>query len=186
MIRSLVLVLLFSGAVLAPFPAPAETQDPGAVARSRMAELAVLAGDFRSTTEFSPDGGSTWESGAPRVVRVEFVHGGMVLRERTVEGSGEGFDMLQLLTFDQYRNVFRKAAIDDTWGLMDVYEGRIDGDTLVLDNLRSGTTFPTEDGERYFRLRLELRSGERWMRIDASEDGGRSWRPAFRVRYRPL
>lgn len=177
--RLLTALLFLCAATAAGSAAP----DPSAAPQARLAALAVLAGDYAITTELTEDGGVTWAADAPQDVRISFEHNGMVLQERPVALSGEGFHMWNLITFDQYRNVYRKAAIDDTWGIMDVYEGRLTDGMLVLTNVRSGTTFPTPDGEQFFRLRMEVKAAPRWMFVDASTDGGASWGPAFRVRY---
>lgn len=53
-----------------------------------------------------------------------------------------------------------------------------------MTNLESGTFFPLENGAwRGFRLTLELNAGSRWMWVDKTDDEGRSWQPAFKVRY---
>ena len=76
------------------------------------------------------------------------------------------------------------AAIDDHWGLMDVYEGQIEGDALVLTNLKAGTFFPIgPDAWRAFRITLELKPEERLMIVDKSDDGEKNWQPNFEISY---
>ena len=95
-----------------------------------------------------------------------------------------GFHMRTTLSYDQYRQVYRKVALDDIWGIPDIYDGRIEGDRLVMTNLSAGTLFPLDNGKwRGFRLTLELKDGRRQMWVDKTDDNGESWQPAFRIEY---
>ena len=84
------------------------------------------------------------------------------------------------ITYDQYRKLYRLAAIDDTFGLMDIYEGDFMNDnTLQVTNLRADTNFPTNDGgEMYFRLTFtELDENTREFLVERSSDNGANWQP---------
>jgi hypothetical protein len=152
-----------------------------------MQKLAPLAGRWSMTTEITNDGGNTWSKTPASEVTLSFRHKGMLLAEIPAEISAPGFHMETYLSYDQYRNVYRKAAIDDVWGVMDMYEGAINGDTLILTNLKAGTSFPVgEEKWRHFRLHVELKTPARTMNIEKSDDGGKSWQPAFRVRYQKI
>lgn len=149
-----------------------------------MQQLAVLAGDWDMTVFTTTDNGESWDSGPAQIVTLEFEHKGFMLEEVPAQLDGPGFHMRTYLTYDQYRNVYRKAALDDVWGILDLYEGTLDGDKLVLTNLASGTFFPLEDGRwRGFRLTLEVKDDRRWMWVDKTDDHGVSWQPAFKVEY---
>ncbi|MFN3239671.1 MAG: hypothetical protein ACE37D_21830 [Pseudomonadales bacterium] len=164
----------------------AQNNDPGAAARSNMQHLKVLEGDYMLTVQVSQDGGSTWQNGEPHKVSIRLRHNGLLLEELPINPGKQGFHMNTYLTFDQYRSVFRKAAIDDVWGVMDIYQGNIVNNTLVLTNLQSGTLFPIAEGVwRGFRLSLPLTAGERTMLIEKTDDNGQTWQPAFRSVYTP-
>lgn len=153
--------------------------------QAMMQKLAPLAGKWRMTTNVTSDNGSTWQPVAEETVVFELRHKGMLLAEKPMSISADGFNMETYLTFDQYRGVYRKVAIDDSWGVMDTYEGKFEGSQLILTNLKSGTSFPVgNDKWRFFRLNIELPSGDRRsMLIEASDDGGKTWLPAFKVVY---
>lgn len=161
-------------------------QSPSDIPKTQMKTLAPLLGIYETVTEFSPDGGTTWQAGPAKKIEISLRQKGLMMAEVPLDTSGPGFHMENYLTFDQYRKVYRKAAIDDTWGVMDIYEGSFKDGQLTLTNLKSRTTFPTETGERFFKLMIEVKSGPRWMYIHASEDGGKSWQPSFRVSYTPV
>ncbi len=168
------------------FSVNAQDVDPGADARSQMQRLTVLEGDYSLVVHVSNDGGKTWQAGPAQKVRLRLRHNDLLLEELPVELAEQGFHMNTYLTFDQYRSVFRKAAIDDVWGVMDIYHGNIVDDTLVLTNLESGTLFPVgPDTWRGFRLSVPLTAGERTMLIEKTDDYGQSWQPAFRSVYTP-
>lgn len=152
---------------------------------SQMQKLEVLTGKWQLVVDSSFDGGQTWQSTAPVEISIELGHKGRLLKEVPVTPLEKGFNMEAYLSYDQYRKVFRKAAVDDVWGIMDIYEGTIEGENLVMTNLKAGTTFPIGEGVwRAFRLTIELKADERKMIIDASDDGGAHWKPAFIARYK--
>ncbi|UTW54665.1 DUF1579 family protein [Kordiimonas sp. SCSIO 12610] len=149
-----------------------------------MQKLNSLAGQWQMETKVSMDGGKTWTSAPKNRVTIQYDHKDMVISEKPVKAANGGFNMLSFITYDQYRDVYRKAAIDDVWGIMDIYEGKIHGDKLVMTNLKSQTLFPLEDGKwRGFRLTLELKSDLRQMTVESTDDNGESWSPNFVITY---
>jgi len=151
-----------------------------------MQKLAPLAGKWRMTTSIPGDSGTIWQQVAEETVMLELRHKGMLLAEKPLSISAGSFNMETYLTYDQYRRVYRKVAIDDSWGIMDTYEGKFIGDTLVLTNLASGTSFPVGDNKwRFFKLNIQMPTvaGKRTMLIESSDDGGKNWTPAFQVIY---
>lgn len=149
-----------------------------------MQRLAPLAGEWDMTVHMSADDGQTWNASPAQAVSLEYGHKGFMLEEKPATLDGPGFHMHTWLTYDQYREVYRKAALDDVWGIFDLYEGSIQDGRLVLTNLAAGTYFPLGDGTwRGFRLTIELKSDERWIWIDKTDDDGASWQPAFKVQY---
>ena len=159
---------------------PAVSEPPYAA----MQKLAPLAGRWRTVTENTNDGGKTWQASQAAEVIVVIKHKGLLMAEVPISPTASGFNMETYITYDQYRGVYRKAAIDDVWGIMDLYEGVLDGDQLVFTNLKSGTFFPVGEGRwRAFRLTVEIKTPKRQIAIEASDDGGKNWFPAFRVLY---
>ena len=161
-------------------------QSPSEVPKQFMDQLKSLMGAYETVVHYSPDGGETWQTGAPNVVDIALRQKGLLLAEVPRDTSTPGFHLENYLTYDQYRQVYRKAVIDDTWGVMDIYEGTIAGDTLILTNLKADTSFPTPTGQMHFRLSIPLTAGERWQTIEASTDRGETWIPNFKVQYIPL
>ncbi|MFC4348325.1 DUF1579 family protein [Kordiimonas lipolytica] len=173
-------ILMTATAMAEPPERPAVSEKPYAM----MQKLAVLEGRWSMVTEMTEDGGQTWQAFPAAEVDLHLRHKGMILAEIPADTTSPGFHMETYISFDQYRNVYRKAAIDDVWGIMDMYEGAPAGDSIVFTNIKSGTTFPVGDGVwRNFRLTLELRSPVRMLYIDKSDDGGQSWQKAFRITY---
>ncbi|MEM9303000.1 MAG: hypothetical protein AAGE01_12860 [Pseudomonadota bacterium] len=176
---SLICLLLAIGATEVERPAASE------VPHARMQALAPLAGDWTMAMAMTSDGGATWQAFPTATVRFGWRMKELMLMESPVNPPPGGFHVETVFSWDQYRDVYRVAAMDDTWGLMDIYEGRLEDGKLTVDNVRSGTTFPVGEGvERHFRLAIPIHGDERTMVIDASTDGGQTWGPAFRVDYR--
>ena len=91
-----------------------------------MQALSVLSGEWLIQSKFSPDNGETWQESPANTVSVGLRQKGKMLAETPQEPEKPGFHVESLITYDQYRKVYRMAAIDDHWGLMDVYEGQIE------------------------------------------------------------
>ena len=163
---------------------------PANLLKITMQQLAVMAGSWQLQVSITNDNGNSWQAMPAQQVDIDFTHNDLVLAEQPVKREAGGFSMLTYLSYDQYRNVFRKAAIDDVWGVMDLYQGKIIGNQLILDNLTAGTFFPVGPKVwRGFRLTVDLflqqENGEqfRMMRIEKTDDNGNSWQPAFNAKY---
>ena len=151
---------------------------------AKLAELEALAGHWEMTVHIADETGSTWNATPPQAVELRFAHKGMMLEEVPAELDTPGFHMHTIITYDQYRQVYRKAALDDVWGILDLYEGELIDGRLVFTNLKAGTLFPVgEETWRGFRLTMELNSERRWMWIDKTDDQGTTWQPAFKSEY---
>ena len=174
-------------AALLPLIAHAQAPEIPEVSKvplAKMRALEMLAGEWRMTVYVTEDDGETWAPTPPQHVELRFVHKGMMLEEVPGNLDSPGFHMHTFITYDQYRNVYRKAALDDVWGILDLYQGEIEGDKLVVDNLDAGTFFPIDENTwRGFRLTMELKPDRRWMWIDKTDDNGKTWQPAFKSEY---
>lgn len=175
----LVLTLLSSGVLFAK--TPLVSQKP----LEKMQAFSMITGKWSMTVSITEDNGKTWQATPSQDVNINFIHKGMMLEEVASDLSSAGFHMHTLISYDQYRKVYRKSATDDVWGIMDIYEGNLEDEKLVLTNLKSKTYFPVEDNVwRGFRLTLELKANHRFMWIDKTDDDGKSWQPAFKVEYK--
>lgn len=174
---------LFSVVATAEGNRPPVSEKPYAM----MQKLAPLIGKWSMQTEITNDGGATWQKVPVQTVNVSFRHKDLLLAEVPETTDGPGFHMESYISYDQYRKSYRKAAVDDVWGIMDVYEGNEhheEKDKIVFTNLKSGTFFPIAEGVwRGFRLTMEIASPTRTMMIEKTDDDGKSWQPAFRVTY---
>lgn len=160
---------------------------PYIVPQAAMQKLAELQGQWSMVIEYSADEGETWSASPPQDVVVHFQQRNLLLTETPVEAKPDDFNLITNIMYDQYRGVFRKSVMDDTWGLMDIYEGHVEGNVLIMDNLRSDTSFPLPSGvQRHFRLSIDLKAenGVRRMTIDSSDDAGKTWMPRFKASYR--
>ena len=149
-----------------------------------MKKLQPLAGDWLMTAEYSADNGETWNKGEPEHIVLSLRQKDLMLHEVPQETGKPGFHTEMFIAYDQYRKLYRLIAVDDVWGLPDVYEGNIEDGKLVVNNLKSGTFFPIgENVWRGFRITLSLNADERTMVVDKTDDNGKSWQPNFRITY---
>ena len=175
-------------AVLPIMQAAAGTNEPlpqtAVVPHEAMRALDGLLGEWISVSQIA-NGDGTWTTLVKDRVEFRLKLRDLVVSERVIEHlEGTGTIIHTDFSYDQYREVYRLMAVDDTWGLMDIYEGDIMDGALQVTNLRSGTASKLDDGrDLHFRLTIPLSGDERLMTIDRSVDEGLSWVPFFRVTY---
>jgi hypothetical protein len=109
---------------------------------------------------------------------IESILGGAFLQEQlSIPASGgTQVELLGILGYDRYREIFRFAWLDDKYAIFDVHEGNWDGSLLVVNNIRSGTTFRYGNQDYFSRMIWhDIRSDEFKMASDLSVDGGNTW-----------
>ncbi len=145
----------------------------------KMAKLESLLGHWKTTNY-------AWQDDAWTEIATTDVHyasklkGKLITEEISNVVPIDSFIVETFISYDQYRNVYRLAAVDDIYGLMDIYEGDfVDDNNFQLTNLRAGTNFPTADGgEMYFRLTFtEIDQNTREFLVERSADNGATWSP---------
>jgi len=158
--------------------------DDSKIPLQEMKKLNPLLGTWSVKREMTTDGGKTWEPYAKATVQVKAAHRGLLIEELAQDPEDSLFNVGTYLTYDQYQQVFRQAAVEDYWGVMDISEGKIVGDALVLTNTESETYYPMEKGQlRALKVSIEIASPNRTVNIDESYDGGKNWAPTFRLHY---
>ena len=150
-----------------------------------MAKLSGMLGEWMLTSEVMTEEGD-WATTATDRVSITAGLNNLLFAEHLQERlDGGGFVIETDFTFDQIRKVYRAAVVDDTWGLMDIYEGELEGETLVMTNMRAGTDFELQDGRRMnFRLSIPVAGDNRVVMIDQSVDSGETWAPFYRLTYK--
>ena len=110
--------------------------------------------------------------------RIVPILGGAFLQEQlSIPASGgTPVELLGILGYDRYRDVYRFTWLDDKYAIFDVHEGNWDGEALVVDNLRAGTTFRFKDQDFFSRMIWhEITADGFKVAADLSLDGGKAW-----------
>lgn len=90
--------------------------------------------------------------------------------------SREYVNLVGILGYDRYREIYRFAWLDDKYAIFDVHEGNWNGDALVVDNLRSATTFRFANSDYFSRMTWREITSEGFIsESDLSMDGGKTW-----------
>lgn len=182
--KNLIFFMALCGFVVFPSAAQEEIPQASKAPYAAMQRLAPLIGRWQIVTEFSPDNGASWQTSEPALVDVSMRQKELMLVETPLDTQLPGFHVETIIGYDQYREVYRLVAVDDTWGLVDLYEGNLEGNKVVVTNLKSGTFFPVgENRWRGFRITVELGSLERTMTVEKTDDNGVSWQPNFKIHY---
>ena len=170
--------LLFLALSLQSAPAPF----PGAEAQAEMARLAPLEGAWTvEVYQANTEGG--WTLLGEEHTRIEFMFNDLTLREHPAEDGVHPYRLETTLQYDQNRDVYRLAAMDDTWGNLDIFEGQWRApDTLVMTNIKADTSFITDTGQAlHFRLTTRIISEDTHeFLVEMTADRGESWQSFMR------
>ena len=145
--------------------------------RAGRARLDFLKGPWRA--ERFTLSGDAWRSAGGGDLTFDELLNGLFL-ETTV--TAEPFTYRILFSFDTAQQAYRIVSLDDQSGLADVYEGKFDDSgALVVTNVGSGTHYVFNGKPHHNRMRFAPDAeGWTWV-VDASADGGATWRPQLRV-----
>ena len=172
------IILVVSFFLYSPFLI-AQTNDVEKVPLEKMAKLESILGHW-NTVQFAYENDQWKQIATSNVTYEKKLKGKLIAEEIRDLVPNNIFIVETFISYDQYRNLYRLAAIDDTYGLMDIYEGDfISPDKFQVTNLRAGTNFPTSDGgEMYFRLTFtEIDKNTREFLVERSSDNGETWTP---------
>jgi len=161
--------------------------DTAIVPTEAMSALKGMLGKWSVKTEMiNPEG--AWATQGSDSVSIKARLNNMLFAETHTERlSGQSLVVETDYSYDQYRQVYRARAMDDTFGLMDIYEGNLENGILVLTNIRAGTSFPLDETRQMnFRLTVPVTGDERVMEIDQSIDAGETWSSFFKLTYQRI
>lgn len=146
-------------------------------APGQMLKLHSMNGDWHVQFESRPAADATFVL-HHITSSIRLILNGAFLQEHISIPSATGVDvnLIGLLGYDRFREIFRFAWLDDTYAVFDVHEGNWDADTLIVNNLRSGTTFRFGEQEYFSRMIWqEITSTGFRMESHLSMDMGKTW-----------
>ena len=148
-----------------------------------MEQLAQMIGTWTVVSGILVNG--VLQEGPPTQAVIEPMLGGKMLIERgAYEAAGRRFEPVNIYSFDPFRERYRVASLDDTEGLMDVYEGARRDGCLRITNTDSGTWFRRPDGsEVHFMVAYCFEPDRILVEIDEADVGTDDWAPFMTIRY---
>jgi hypothetical protein len=160
-------------------------ENPRAVPAAQIEKISQLTGIWKLKTEIFNLENQEWREVGQDIVSYDLIMNGMGLRETPIKHvSGDALSVETTISYDQYRRTFRISVLDDTWGIMDIYEGIIESNKLIATNIGKGTHFPTEDGgSMEFKLNITLDGDTRVTEINLTTNSGETWRQFYRLTY---
>lgn len=164
-----------------------ELQDRSGSARAAMEALRPMAGEWLADVYMWGDG--AWSEPEKERATFNFILNDLAIRKLISERTPTGVRMETTIQFDQYRNLYRLVAMDDGWGNMDIYEGKMDEPgKIVFTNLRPETFAIGPNGEEYaFQLTLTIEDkNAHALFVEISTNRGETWMPFQRIERKRL
>lgn len=152
-----------------------------------MKRLAPMAGTWRVETEFFRPKLTRWDKGEAFTALVTMRYEGLYIETELVPPFGtQGYATRMAFSFDKFRKTYRMALIENIVGLLDIFEGGFNGDTLWVDNRRTGTMGPNMAGQlEANRMALRFDGADAFtLTIQAWRDNG--WVDGMRYRFTRL
>jgi len=149
-----------------------------------MTPLASLAGEWDLSIETRPYPQAPWEENRARSTITPLL-GGRMLEERFAWVThGVPIDVIQTLSYDRSREVYRVTRIDSLAGRQDVLEGTFDGGRLSATDIGSRTARGEQEQPQHSRLSLFAIEPDRFrIGLETSDDGGGTWTETGRYTY---
>ncbi|MGB3455644.1 MAG: hypothetical protein WBG08_01960 [Litorimonas sp.] len=193
MIRSLLTAAVAASPLVFALPAMADGHAEKAEAAAvhphtaAMAKLAPLKGTFQVTgTQNEADGSVSTHAPSEATGDSTVGRAGLLLVTSVGVEGGSPITTHLTLTYDQYRDIYRVAVLDNSSGLLDIYEGTVEDGVLSVDNLRADTFYMYGDTKVHFRLVWDMTGPVIDYDVDASVDGGDIWQPYMMMEMTPV
>jgi hypothetical protein len=141
---------------------------------AEMVRLQPLIGEWR--VALSTSSGKSITGARPFTISQELGGTTVVMRGAYPGGSGPEISILVLLCYDRFNHRYRMAVADDYSAQLDIYEGTLEENRLVLDNLRANTFIPDEAGKpQHVQAQFTLEKDHFTIATRGTVDGGRTW-----------
>jgi hypothetical protein len=150
-----------------------------------MERLRFLIGEWDIQPYLRSEDGE-WVASPPNQTTITALYDGAFLQEHVAIWFGDRtYNMFIIWSYDKFRQVFRMVSGDDVDGLILVYEGNFEGDTLVVSNVKSGTSTVDPNGNEHFYRLLSTKTSEDSFtdELQLSSDGGKSWLSFYRAMH---
>ena len=152
---------------------------------NQMEELGFLIGKW-TLENFENKKDQGWTSLGKTQAIMKLEHNGRFVREEVkyITGFGE-INMITHIGFDSRINSYKLSAMDQEYGLMDIYRGKWVENKLVFTNMESDVPIKTNDGkELFFRVTYEKTSDKELVHwVEGTTDKGNTWFPFSKSLY---
>lgn len=178
---------LFACLCLGSFASPAYAQQSAAPPAGGIAELvgvsaemerlSPMEGTWKVDAELYRPKLQRWDKGESFTAFFAKRYGGHYIETELVPLSGtQGYVAHIAFSYDKFRREYRAFFRENIFGLLDIFEGNFEGDTLLVSNRETGTAGPSMAGNiepnqlairiensNRFTLSLSAWRNERWV-----------------------
>ncbi len=138
-----------------------------------------LIGDWKVLT-YEPDSTGAWMAPTIGNAKISSILDGTFIKEEVIYSlnNGNTLTMYNILGVDPRNGKARYMALDKEYGTMDVYEGTLDSEKIMVSNLLSDEGFISDGQSLHFRLTFsKVRGGNHQLLVEYTNDYGKNWHP---------
>lgn len=159
---------------------------PALQAGDSLKAINYMTGRWTVSTSFHGENGWVEPQATTRATADTTLGGSFIRLNMPIPFPEANFQFELTLSYDRFNDAYRLAALDDLNGYLDVYEGQMEGGTLVVTNTGTGTAFPDgQGGKVYGKLEITpTETGFLLLGYTASEKSG-PFSPYMKMAFTP-
>lgn len=139
--------------------------------------FAYMPGQW-DVVSYGYDESGAWRQGNPtRSVIVPMLEGRFLEESIVIDTPSRVMRLRIVRSFDSFQKCYRISICDAEFGMLDVYEGRLEGGVLTASDQHTGTHFRLPGGKHYMFTLIQQGEDDDHFTVafDASSDGGQTW-----------
>lgn len=148
-------------------------------------DFEFLLGNFTIVTNM-PNGKGGWiKMGTGDSEVSTILDGTFIVDQKKTKFGQNSLTTFTTIGIDPRTGEYRFIVLDKEWGTMDVYKGKKEGKSIIVNNVDSDARFTDQDGNKLaFQLAYHLVSSSQIdFVIHSSKDEGKTWEPYGKATY---
>ena len=147
--------------------------------------LHFMEGEWDVKAFITNDTGEWVSSPFPKETKVDKLLGGAFIKEDEViiSDGEENTSYFVIWSYDQYRKIYQMLVGNKSDGSVEILEGNFVGDTIIVDNLRTGVAMPDADGQETYMQLSSVQTADSFEDTVSISVDKKVWTPVYRAMH---